>query len=123
MNTILITFGLVFLAGMAKAVMDASSENRFGNKWMNKGESWPNKYDFNILGIKIPKRISSTILVFLTDGWHFFQEIFLRLIYASIAINLPLEPIDKVLCVVFYFPFVLGIPFEILHSLFKEKSK
>ena len=118
-----ITIGLMVLAWLAKAVMDASSEDRFGNKWMNKSESWPNKYDFRFFGIKIPKRISTTFLVFLTDGWHFFQEIFIRLIYTAVAINLPLDTIDKVLFVAFYFPIILGIPFEIVHSHFKFKGK
>ncbi len=67
---------LLMLCAIANAVMDLSSEKAFQYDWWNKNESWSLKYkneDYR----QGPRFFgSTTFLVFLTDGWHFFQFVF-----------------------------------------------
>lgn len=74
---------LLILSGIFNALMDLSSENKLiiGNntelyKWLNKDWSWKNKYKNNnpVYGEKFLG--STTVFVFLTDGWHLFQFLF-----------------------------------------------
>lgn len=49
--------------------MDLSSEDRFKNPYYNKTQSSSYKYKYK------PEWLFTTILVFITDGWHLFQFI------------------------------------------------
>jgi hypothetical protein len=81
----------VIIAAVAKAAMDKlqfhfynsifSEQNHF---FWNPDESWKNKWkNGNVLfGEKFP--FSSTILVFLTDGWHLMQFIFLNTFFLAL---------------------------------------
>lgn len=82
---IVLILALLFLAGGCKAVMD-TLQFHYGNsvfagaqhpQFWNPRLSWTNKYqDGNpAQGAAYPG--STTCLVFLTDGWHLFQFLFL----------------------------------------------
>jgi len=104
---ILVVSLLVFTAYFANAFMDKSSENKFKNPKLNKGKTWEQKYAKDLIPyvrvwyyslyypiiknwrIKIksieiikPKfkekyALSSTLLSFLQDPWHFAKFIFM----------------------------------------------
>lgn len=87
-TTILIV--LLVIAGIGKAIMDTLqfhfSTSVFKNKgyWWNPKDSWKNKYKNRdpAQGPAFPG--STTIFVFVTDAWHFFQFIFLNSLFGSI---------------------------------------
>lgn len=78
---------MFFLAGIAEAHMDTlqfhfyrSRFNSFNHAFWNPEISWKNKYKLRDprYGAKFPG--STTIFVFITDGWHlmkFFRNIFI----------------------------------------------
>jgi len=78
---------MFFLAGIAEAHMDTlqfhfyrSRFSSFNHSFWNPEISWKNKYKLNDprYGAKFPG--STTIFVFITDGWHlmkFFRNIFI----------------------------------------------
>ncbi len=78
---------MFFLAGIAEAHMDTlqfhfyrSRFSSFNHSFWNPEISWKNKYKLNDprYGAKFPG--STTIFVFITDGWHlmkFFRNIFM----------------------------------------------
>jgi hypothetical protein len=81
----------VIISAVAKAAMDKIQfhfyESIFSNlkhKFWNKEYSWQNKWMNGnpIFGEKFA--FSSTILVFLTDGWHLMQFIFLNSLFIAI---------------------------------------
>lgn len=63
--------------------------NRFIGKivknqnWWNPALSWDNKY---ISKSKLLKTLFSTVLVFVTDAWHFFKSLFLSSIILIILL-------------------------------------
>lgn len=59
------------------------------NQFWNPAISWVNKWGDGERRERFP--LSSTALVFLTDGWHLLKEIMLQLISLSISINYLLE--------------------------------
>ena len=72
------SFLLIFISGMFEGVMDTlnfhykrfEKRHRVNEIFWNPEYSWGNKYDENFK----PKFIgSTTIFVFLTDGWHLFK--------------------------------------------------
>jgi hypothetical protein len=78
------------ISAIAKAAMDKinfhfydSVFTSWKHKFWNKEYSWQNKYKecSPELGEKFP--FSSTILVFLTDGWHLMQFIFLNSLFIA----------------------------------------
>lgn len=92
-SIILIGVSLI-IAGIGKAVMDTLqfhfSSSVFkklkGNYFWDPSISWKNKYKN-----KDPKQGeafpgSTTIFVFVTDAWHFFQFLFLRFIFAAMVL-------------------------------------
>lgn len=94
MKTIIIVVGLLMLAGACNGVMDAlqfhysktgfSEESRFWNPKV----SWENKWKGGD-----PKNgpaffLSTSALVFLTDGWHLFKFLFLGLVRAAFVVLL-----------------------------------
>ena len=67
--------------------MDLSSEDKFSKTWMNKNQSWKNKWK-NGDKEQGEKFIgSSTVLVGFTDLWHFSQLIFHSSWQLAIAIQ------------------------------------
>ena len=69
---------LLILTGIFNACMDTLNHKHKGSifehwGWGSKSDTWKQKYKQNDpkLGEKFP--FSKTLLVFLTDGWHFFQ--------------------------------------------------
>lgn len=80
MTLLIIGLVLCFLSGVAKSVMDISSEDNFNSPWWNKNQSWKNKYKYK------PAWLWLNFLVFLTDGWHLMQFFFLNLLMIGIVI-------------------------------------
>ena len=73
----IILFGaLIVTAAVANVFMDLSAEDRFKRVWWNKSQSWVRKWlhGDSTNGPAFPG--STTIFVWTTDGWHFFQFIF-----------------------------------------------
>ena len=71
---------LLTLAGAAKAVADAlahgSEKLRALGPFFDNATSWQRKYRDYYGGDKRPRFFgSTTFLVFLTDGWHFFNAL------------------------------------------------
>lgn len=87
------TIILLALAGIMTAFMDrTSTAGEFNQSIFRKCRgtwfgpriyTWKNKY-----ASRLP--FSTTILVFLTDSWHFFKELQLLCIYIAIALNISL---------------------------------
>ena len=80
---------LIIIAAVAKAVMDTIAKGQWSG-WWNKDESWRWKWDYGYYlhtgGFKERFPGSTTIFVFLTDGWHLFQFIFLNCLIAGIIL-------------------------------------
>ena len=91
----------LLISASGKAVMDvlrfyygSSVFKSFKNaNWWNPEISWKNKYKNcdQLQGERFPG--STTVFVFTTDGWHFFQFIFLRFFFASIIFYSLSDPI------------------------------
>jgi hypothetical protein len=81
----ILSIALLILSGLAKAVMDLSSEGALNLKpedyWI-KSRSWTRKWKLHENGVTITNKEafpgSSTVFVFLTDGWHLSQFVFLN---------------------------------------------
>ena len=134
MEKIIITIVLLVLSGVFKAVMDLSSEHRFREEFWNKNESWHLKWktdnNFNLTGsgkhwwyfglhrTRYDERFpySSTILVFLTDGWHLFQFLFLSCLELAIAIQF-----DHWIWVFIIAKITLSGVFELVYSNIKKR--
>jgi hypothetical protein len=65
----IITAVLTILAAIFNALMDWHSENTKGDTWRNKWKQGDPKLGERFF-------LSSTVLVFLTDKWHFTQFLF-----------------------------------------------
>lgn len=88
---IFILFILVFIAGIAKAVMDTLQfhfyNSRFktlAEQYWNPARSWKNKYS-NLTTLSTNRWNGLPIPVALTDAWHLFQSIFLTSLFAAIV--------------------------------------
>lgn len=106
----MISLILITIAAIFKAIMDKSAINHFSKVWWNKSQSWTAKW---AVGLPIQERklwyygwiytpkykerfiYSSTILVFLTDGWHFSQFLFLTFLFSGIVMYSPVIWVDK----------------------------
>lgn len=89
---------LIFLSGMFEGVMDTlnfhykrfEKKHKVKDKFWNPEYSWLNKYN----EFMKPKFIgSTTVFVFLTDGWHLMKWLRNLTLFASIgfAVYYPLE--------------------------------
>ena len=129
----ILLFIFVFIAGVAKACMDTlqfhygnsiffcSPSNKLDN-YFDASVSWRNKYK-NGNPEDGPKFIgSTTIFVFLTDGWHLFQAIFLAFIFLSIVFYVPIlnYPSIPLLGKLFDY-FILSAVFGVAFNLFYDK--
>lgn len=134
----ILTLSLCFLAGVANALMDLSSEGRFKKKYFNKSESWVNKWKYPLepaepkwyyFGI-VPKYkekfpYSSTWLVAYTDFWHLMQSVMLSCFSAAIVLNATIIQLDLPIWE-FFVNFLLvrlsfGLGFEPLYKWLKTK--
>jgi len=132
----------LLLAGVANAIMDVSSEDKFKNNFWNKTKSWKNKWKINKGGRRIkedkkrwyylwkftPKYkerfpLSSSLLVLITDGWHLAQFFMLNLITLAVIFAPGYENIlglgiwDFILL-----RLAFGIGFAPLYNKLKQKS-
>ncbi len=80
------TITLLFIAGIANAMMDTLKSQWAVSRWLDLPtshwwyqwagpEAWRNKWKNGVPALGERFWLSSTALVFLTDGWHFFQMI------------------------------------------------
>ena len=107
---------LAILSGVAKAFMDLSSEDRLWSKWWNKNQSWENKYKYK------PKWLFTTVLVFVTDGWHLMQFFYMNFFILACILSgygaiLPIWA-DFIMMSV-----LTKGTFEVLYSYLKKKLK
>lgn len=76
---IIIAIILLILGGFSKSVMDRLADNKWNfivrpTNWFDfKSNTWSNKYKNNDPRQGEKFLLSTTVLVFLTDAWHFFQ--------------------------------------------------
>ncbi len=98
------------IIGAVNGLKDKSALNVFRKSYWNKGQSWTYKWKVNEFGLVVCNRekkwyylwlyappfkerfpYSSTMLVFLTDGWHLLQFIQFKLAILSVVLhNYPL---------------------------------
>lgn len=93
-----------------KSIFNANSYNRL---FWNPLYSWENKWNKDLTKPKF--FLSTTLLVFLTDGWHFFK--FLR--NTTLFIGLPLlvlSPINIIISVI-----IARIIYGLVFTLFFDK--
>ena len=91
----MVTLILIFLAGIFSASMDAlrfrypTSIFRFwkNQNWVNPSLSWPNKWKPKS---KFGDFIMSTVLVWMTDFWHFCKFMMLLLMTGAIVFYHPI---------------------------------
>jgi hypothetical protein len=123
-----LTYIFLLFAGVFKGLMDLLSfrynESVFSNfnkYYWNAEYSWSNKWKNNnpANGERFP--LSSTILVFVTDGWHLFQWIFLKFIFLSILFYSKQENIYYMIIDFFFlFSYYVGFWLSYESKLFKK---
>lgn len=96
---------LLILAGISKAFMDKlAAPDHFTGTWLYKYRSpWlndklttaKNKYKQGQPGLGPAFPFSTTALVFITDAWHFAQEVFLSSLILSLSICLDFVSIHR----------------------------
>ena len=79
---------LLGLSAFFNALMDLSSEGYFKG-WWDKNTGAENKWKLGRKENGEAFPLSSTVLVFLTDGWHLFQFLFHSCWQMAIAIHFP----------------------------------
>jgi hypothetical protein len=106
MVLIIVAILLIVLGAIAKSIMDIiahkfrmsifNDKSRFKENFWNPKHSWKNKWTYNHKEKTLRERfpLSSTVLVFTTDAWHFFQA----LSYNPLAIALYLLGILVGMC-------------------------
>lgn len=119
-------------AGYAKGRMDYIADSG------EKGKEWKNKYKLTdgklqppinqwwYLNLYKPKYqekfpFSTTVLVFLTDRWHWWQFAMLRYFYFAIAHSFVDDLKYQLLLTFIVFPIILGVTFELVYNCKKEK--
>lgn len=120
-------------AGYAKGRLDYIADTG------QKGDDWKNKYKQDngtlveatnhwwYFGLYKPKfqekfPFSSTILVFITDRWHWWQFAMLRYFYLAIAHGLSDNIWYQLGMAFIVFPIILGITFELVYKCKKERK-
>lgn len=99
-SIIIITLLLFALSGIANGVMDYLSYRVAYNPyhpmrssvWWNPGLSWNNKYKNRTQSQGPAFFLSTSALVFLTDGWHFFK----MLTFAFITLAVIIAPVPDI---------------------------
>lgn len=131
----MVTLILTFLAAIAKVFMDKSAINVFNSPWWNKSTGWEYKWKMPLtpqtkklwyyLWIWTPKNIerfpySSTVLVFLTDGWHLSQFLFLGFIFFGVVLYEPLFSYDDFMVTVMVNYSILRVVFNTTFQTFYQ---
>ena len=80
----LLAYILLIVSAVAKATMDIIALGQWSG-WWNKAESWCNKWHNCIPGDEAFFG-SSTFLVWLTDGWHAMQMVFLNTLIVGLLL-------------------------------------
>lgn len=96
------SFILVVIAGISKGIMDTLQFHYFestfstlkNQQWWNPKLSWKNKYikRGNSKIAKLIEYLDNSFLVFITDGWHMVQSIFLTALMFAIVLYQPITP-------------------------------
>ena len=130
MVTFILIISLLYIAGMAKAMSDAlTDEGVKSTEWKRKyntskkeGREW---WYFGLYKPKHPEKFpfSTTILVFLTDRWHLSQFIMLRCFYILIAISLFKNIWIILFVVLIAFPLLTGFGFESIYEKIRTQLR
>lgn len=126
----ILLFILVFVAGVAKAVMD-TLQFHFVSSIFYRGKddqfwmpsiSWKNKYKNGNKEDGESFWGSTTIFISFTDGWHLFQAIFLVSIFLAVIFYVPILTYSEipVLGKIFDYCILRGI-FGLAFTLFYDK--
>ena len=116
-----IVIALVILAAIFKAVMDKlqfhfeKSIFLTLGKWWNPAQSWELKWKNGDVRQGERFWLSSTVLAWTTDAWHFFQMLFLSCWQLAIAIGLTREVIATTICF-FALKILFSLTFEVAFS-------
>lgn len=110
---VILTILFLSISFVFKAFMDTSDKGGFKKVFLNKSNSWLDKYKnplqpykyipwyyFGTIKPEYRERFpfSSTALAFLTDFWHLSQFIFLNFLFISISINIGNDFYSMVSC-------------------------
>lgn len=109
---------LLALAGIMNALMDLSSENLFPYRWMNKGESWKNKY--KLAKYPVVSWLLENSLVFLSDFWHLAQFLENTILLIAIIIS-PITTLNIVITFILY-KLIYTTCFFIVYKQYKKHS-
>jgi hypothetical protein len=113
---------LIIISAISESIMDKIqfhfeksifNDNSYNRLFWNPLYSWENKWNKDLTKPKF--FLSTTLLVFLTDGWHFFK--FLR--NTTLFIGLPLlvlSPINIIISVI-----IARIVYGLVFTLFFDK--
>lgn len=113
---------LIIISAISESIMDKIqfhfeksifNDNSYNRLFWNPLYSWENKWNKDLTKPKF--FLSTTLLVFLTDGWHFFK--FLR--NTTLFIGLPLlvlSPINIIISVI-----IARITYGLAFTLFFDK--
>lgn len=120
MNSLFI-YGLIIISAVAKAAMDKLQFHFYESifcdlkhEFWNADVSWTNKWKKGNKNLGEKFFLSSTILVFLTDGWHLMQFIFLNTIFLVIfAIGLHDFTISQAIIHTIILRGIFGLFFEL----------
>jgi hypothetical protein len=120
MMIIIISAILVIVAGIAKAFMDTLQFHYYEMRWKlnpqywNPEISWQNKYNWGKGKGKVIEWLLQNPLVFITDGWHLMQFIFLNSIMIIPAI---MQPWYNWILVFFGIRVIFGVLFSLFYNL------
>ena len=133
MTNIILIFLLILISSASKAIMDTLQfhydtsvfKNVKNQNWWNPAVSHLNKYKNR--DSRQGRRFfgSTTFLVFLTDAWHFFQEIFLDTLIFSILLGININVTFKWwywLVAYLLIKIVMGSFFELFYSIILKKK-
>jgi len=110
----------IVIAAICNAVMDKlhshynkSIFKNLNSKWWNPSESWKNKWKNGDPSQGEAYLGSSTVFVFLTDAWHFFQFLFLTFMFLGVVLYSPM--VNWIIDFIIYHV-AFGMVFELFFS-------
>ena len=122
---------MLFLAGLAEGIMDwlqfrlqvSPSHWLYNNHFWNPARSWMNKWKWNEERFVVGEKffMSSTLFVFLTDGWHMMKflrnlMIFISLLLISICDISVFDAIIYVILARITYGFGFSLTFNWIHK-------